>query len=383
MLLSEVVKRELTSHRYVMGLSGGVDSMVLLDLLENESLLDRVELVYINHGIRPESSAEAKVLQDYVNKKGRTLHVRTLSLGELTGSFETVAREGRYKVFKELADIYNCVGVLTGHHGDDLVETILMRIVRGSGSTGLVGISELNEDMGNGLRKLSGLYHYTKKEIEAYANRHGIIYMEDSTNSDLTIPRNYVRHTLLPHLSKLNPRYAESFVRLSEAQKLDKDYWEYKYVKMKEDYIVEYGGVGYELTKQTVLNLHELEQVNLMYGLLKELMLGKEVTSVHVGILQEELHATRDSKGLNLGNGLVVFSHKGRLMLVPTTSQPKSSLPLHAKQVKNKKEERVKGKRITKYLSEIGLPLYYRGQDMYLEGETLYLSTGQDIHTLL
>ena len=375
MKLSDVLKSELKKSKYILGLSGGVDSMVLLDLLVKENLVNRVEIVHINHGLRKESEEEESGIIEYTSKLGlrEKTHIHRLNLSVGGGSFEAEARDARYKIFKDEAVRLGCSGILTGHHGEDLVETILMRLVRGSGSRGLIGMSEFNYDRELGLNKIAGLYGYKKREIYAYAKENNILYYEDYTNKDNSITRNNLRNNVLPVLEELNENYIKSFERFSEYMKQDKEYWGFKYRESKEKVINKYHFNGFSLNTEKLASFHELEVNNLVYNLLVEIIGEKKVESKHVVIIKELINNENNTDALTLTKNVKAFKHGGKLVLFDDSFIGESNAPKNMKKIENKKNERFKGKRISKILSEMKIPICFRNEEIWTNQEDLYI----------
>ena len=143
--------------------------MCLLDLLRRCEL--KVVVAHVNHKVRSESDEEYRLLEEY--SKDNNIPFEGMSiLGEINGNFESKAREIRYNFFEEILTKYNANYLFTAHHGDDLVETILMRIGRGASFGGYAGFSEESEFRGK--RKVRPLIFVTKKDILEYNEKYGI-----------------------------------------------------------------------------------------------------------------------------------------------------------------------------------------------------------------
>jgi len=181
--------------------SGGADSMVLLDLLCNlrDDLNIIVEAYHFEHGIRDGESVED---MRFVERECARRGVVCLTGGddvtrlakEWDMSLETAARRARYAFLdKQRASV-----IATAHHAGDMAETVLMNLCRGSGLKGLCGIPERRG------RYLRPLLIFTREEIESYAAENGIVYRHDATNDDTAYTRNYVRKEILPRLKYVN-----------------------------------------------------------------------------------------------------------------------------------------------------------------------------------
>lgn len=194
----------------IVGCSSGPDSMCLLDILYNNNY--KVVCAHINHNIRKESLKEFQFLEDYCHKKN--IIFEGLQLKKEKNKNENYYRKKRYDFYKKLADKYNSKYILTAHHGDDLIETILMRISRGSNLKGYIGFSNVFYEKNYILIK--PLIYYNKDEIVDYDKKHNIPYFNDITNKDDKYTRNRYRNYVLPFLKKENPNVHKKYLKFSE-----------------------------------------------------------------------------------------------------------------------------------------------------------------------
>jgi len=180
----------LPEGRYVLAVSGGVDSMVLLDLL---SKLPGLELMvaHFDHGIRTDSADDEKFVRQKAAKYGLPYESAKGSLG--AGASEDVARTARYKFLSNAVNKYHAKAIITAHHQDDLIETALINLLRGTGRRGLYSI-KANPGI---IRPLLG---YSKQEITDYADLHRLEWREDSTNLNQDYLRNYIRSNIVNKL---------------------------------------------------------------------------------------------------------------------------------------------------------------------------------------
>ncbi len=187
----------MMKQTYILAISGGVDSVVLLHKLMavRPSWVDYV-VAHVDHGIRPDSQEDARLVRSLATEYGVPYEECNLSLGANTS--EDVARKARYNFLFELKKRYKAEAIVTAHHQDDVLETMVMNILRGTGPRGLVGFSR------KGI--VRPLLQTPKKELLAYAEKHGLTWREDTTNSDVTYLRNYVRLHIMP---KIEPKREE------------------------------------------------------------------------------------------------------------------------------------------------------------------------------
>lgn len=181
----------IKSGKYVLALSGGVDSMVLLHLVKE---LKDVEIVvaHFDHNIREASSRDALFVEDAAKKLDLPYE---LGLGNLGPSAsEDQARKARYDFLRNVQDKYEAMSIITAHHQDDLIESALINILRGTGPRGLISMPA-NKEI---LRPMLGI---PKKEILEYAVANNVKWVEDSTNQDVRYLRNHIRKILIEKLS--------------------------------------------------------------------------------------------------------------------------------------------------------------------------------------
>ncbi|MEN6447326.1 MAG: tRNA lysidine(34) synthetase TilS [Syntrophaceae bacterium] len=194
--------------------SGGLDSMVLLHLMLRAScLLDlRVGVVHVDHGIRKDASkADAQFVLDACRDLAIEAHLCELSMGPSTPNLEEEARRRRYHAVMECARRRGYLHAATGHTLDDQAETILYRIIRGTGIRGLAGIAYAGP--GGLIRPMLDI---TRAQVTAFAVKEGITHVEDTSNHDVRLSRNLIRHRVLPVMERINPRAAQAVVRFAE-----------------------------------------------------------------------------------------------------------------------------------------------------------------------
>ncbi len=180
---------KLTSPgKYVAAVSGGVDSAALLHLLRQKPDLEIV-VAHFDHGIRPDSQADREFVQGLADEYGLRFFYEEGKLG--AGASEAKARDARYTFLRRVLTETNSGAIVTAHHRDDVLETAIINLLRGSGRKGLTALDSRQ----NIARPL---LHVPKSDILAYAKSHGLQWREDSTNHNTDYLRNYVRHNLLP-----------------------------------------------------------------------------------------------------------------------------------------------------------------------------------------
>lgn len=209
----------------VIGVSGGPDSMCLFSLLLElkEKLNLKIVIAHINHNVRIESEEEAEFVSRYATKNNCRFEYLKIDSYEQT-NFESEARNKRYNFYKKIILKYQANYLMTAHHGDDLIETILMRLVRGSNINGYVGFRK--ERKYNSYELLRPLIHTAKEEIVKYNKENNIPYRLDKTNTDLKYTRNRYRALLLPLLKEENKNVHRKFLKFSEELQRVENYLE-------------------------------------------------------------------------------------------------------------------------------------------------------------
>ena len=195
-------------HHLLVGASAGVDSMVLLHLLK--SLEYQCTVSHMNYQLRGEDSdADEKFVESFCFKNHLPFLVKRINKGIVgsgeKGSVQMAARHLRYRWFNELMDDLEFDHLLTAHHADDSLETVLFNLTKGTGIKGLKGISP---KIGKIRRPLLG---FGKKEILEIALNEGIEWREDLTNQKDSYVRNRIRHKVIPQLQYINPSIVRSF----------------------------------------------------------------------------------------------------------------------------------------------------------------------------
>ena len=183
--------KQLAPGKYVVAVSGGVDSVVLLNLLSRQEKLE-LTVAHFDHGIRKESHEDEEFVRKLAKKYQLPFASERAELGQ--NASEEKAREARYEFLRRIATKQNASLVLA-HHSDDVLETVIINLLRG---TGWRGLSSLRSTKFINRPLLS----FSKQEILSYAKTHNLQWREDSTNQDVKYLRNYVRLKLVPRLSK-------------------------------------------------------------------------------------------------------------------------------------------------------------------------------------
>ena len=207
-----IKKIDINDDKYIIiGVSSGPDSMALLHMLKN-NLKCNLVCAHINHNVRKESAKEEQHLKEYC-KKENIIFESTKITSYTKNNFENEAREKRYLFYEELLNKYNSHNLFLAHHGDDLIETIIMKIIRGSNIEGYAGIKTYSYL--ENYKIIRPLLSLTKDDIIKYNKEHKIKYYLDYTNEDTKYTRNRYRKYILPFLKKEDKNIHLKFLKYS------------------------------------------------------------------------------------------------------------------------------------------------------------------------
>mgnify|MGYP006249784401 FL=1 len=180
-------------NRIGIAFSGGLDSSVLLHLLANSNLSkSKLTTLHINHGVNKQSAKWEKFCKERSGELGINFQSWSITIPKKIS--EDTLREERYNSFKEWCSRDDLI--ITGHHFDDQVETILFRLIRGTGIFGLEGIKKFSKV--KDINFYRPLLDFKKDELLQYATKHKIKWIEDDSNNNLKFSRNALRHEVFP-----------------------------------------------------------------------------------------------------------------------------------------------------------------------------------------
>jgi tRNA(Ile)-lysidine synthetase-like protein len=212
-LVKHIINKDLINNNepVVIALSGGVDSMVLFDIISH--ITTNIIIAHVNHNKRDESIDEYNYIKQLAEERKFIFEGYTIQSHEYS-NFHQDARLKRYTFFRAIAQKYNATKIVVAHHLDDQVETVLMRIVRGTSFQGYSGIKDIRLDRNVSI--IRPLMDITKKQILDYAQEKKIKYFEDSSNSEDVYTRNRFRHHIIPALKEENPNLDNKIIQLAE-----------------------------------------------------------------------------------------------------------------------------------------------------------------------
>ncbi len=207
-----------SGERVIVAVSGGPDSVCLLHLLQRISPEFNLELfvVHLNHMLREEATVEEEFVRKMAEDMSLPFYSEQIDVRALLGKGETLeegARRIRYDFLRRVSERFSASKVALGHNADDLVETVIFNLTRGTGLRGMRGIPPIRKEEKNiFIRPLINIW---REEIEEYLRENQIPYMIDRSNLSLQFTRNKIRHQIIPLLIKINPRAKEAIHRLA------------------------------------------------------------------------------------------------------------------------------------------------------------------------
>lgn len=211
----------------VVGVSGGPDSICLLNVLKNlqNELKINIVVAHINHMIRKEADSETEFVQDFCEQRDIKCFVKKADVLQIAKEkklgTEEVGRKIRYDFFEEVKNLVGGNKIATAHNANDNAETVLMNFLRGSGSTGLKGIEPIRDN-----KLIRPIIECTRQEIEQYCNEKGLNPKYDKTNQENIYTRNKIRNMLIPYIQEnFNPNIIETINRMSNLIATDEMYF--------------------------------------------------------------------------------------------------------------------------------------------------------------
>ena len=312
---------ELVGQRLLVALSGGADSVALLDLLQNEGLALDLEAAHVHHGIRgDEADRDASFCDALCAKLAIPFHLLRIESGTpLTSGREATWRRLRYGALFDLKESGNFDAVATGHHRDDVAEGVLVQMLRGGGPRALAGIAaQTASDV------IRPLLPWTREELAGWLREHGIRWREDSSNRDQNLLRNRVRHELLPALEAASPSLRQHLVHLAETlssteahlahELADRAIW------------IDPWDPGGGVPTATICELPPPLRTRWLHA--QGRMIGLERVTRGQSALFEEMIGTGSPRAVTLGGRWRLRLARGQLWLEPPREPPPFSLSL-------------------------------------------------------
>jgi tRNA(Ile)-lysidine synthase len=304
------------NDKVIVAVSGGPDSICLLHILYvlHKKLNIALVAAHVNHCLR---GSEADEDESYVRNFCRNLGIgfRSLKIDinnvarEKNISCESAGREERYKFFKKLKSELGAQKIAIAHNANDQAETILMRVIRGTGLDGLTGIRPVRDDV-----FVRPLIHTTRAEIERYCDKNGLQPRIDKTNFQNVFSRNKIRLELIPYIRKnFNENIIEVLNRFSDTIKIDNDYLEYisrekfkKYCDIKPEKVI--------ISKEAFLEQKAILTRIIRFSLRSVAGSLKDFERIHIfNVIKIQKHHT--GKELMLPNNILAVNSYGNMII--------------------------------------------------------------------
>lgn len=315
-LLRKKIARFVTEHglcrpgdALIVAVSGGADSMALLDILAHLPGFDlKLVVAHLNHRLRGgEADADEEFARAAAERYGCPFEQAAVAVAELAAerglSLEEAGREARYAFLQSVAGKYAAVAIAVGHHMDDQAETALMRLLRGAGGHGLAGMRPRNR----AATLVRPLLCVRRREIETYLHQRGLTWREDSSNADAGFLRNRIRHELLPFLTKYNPEIVVSLNQTAAVLAADEELLD----TVVAEVFTRTATVG---PACVTLDLDALsrETVSLrkrLYRLAIQTVKGdlRRISFKHLASIDRQVYAVRPNSELSLPGGITVL----------------------------------------------------------------------------
>lgn len=299
---------ELQPGKYVVAVSGGVDSMALLHMLLQQPGLQLV-VAHANHGMRPDAEQDETFVREFAVQHDLPFYSIQLNLGQ--DASEATARTARYDFLQQCSKKVTALGIILAHHQDDLIETALLAIMRGTGWRGLAPF------VGNEYY-VRPLLATPKHQLIGYARAHHVPWREDTTNTNEAYTRNYIRHTLVPLLDQKSSEWRDNFLQQIRRQQEVRKKLEDGLTKWLDEHVQYYNG-------SAVLRRYHLVMVprEVAYELMQQLF------RVHTGHSTERHSAetavlfvktARPKKVLQLNRNWQLRAESANVIVEPRTS---------------------------------------------------------------
>ena len=346
----------------VIGVSAGPDSMCLLDLLEKKT--SKIIVCHINHNIRKQSIIEENYLKEYCQK--HNLIFETMTIKEYKeNNFENEARKIRYNFYEEILKKYHSNQLFLAHHGDDLIETVLMKIERGSNIEGYAGIKRISKLPNYTI--IRPLLPYTKEDIKNYNKSHNITYYIDSSNTNIDYTRNWYRHKVLPILKERKKDIHLSFLKYSGTLQEYNEYID-RTIQEKIPNIYQNNTINID-----VLNREDpFIQKNILYYIMNNLYNNKSniITSKHINNILSLVNNNKPNIKINLPQNKILIKEYNKLYIKDNNSnnnnyklELKNNIKINNITFVLKEKEENDGNNICRLNSkDINFPLYFRNR---------------------
>lgn len=307
--------------KLVIGVSGGPDSIALLDVLlkiKKEKLINfDIVVCHINHMIRKEATSDEEYVKNYCDKNNiecfvKREYVEKVAKENNIGT-EEAGRKIRYQFFNQILNKTNSDKIVTAHNSNDNAETVLMNIIRGCGTSGLKGIEIKRKNL------IRPLLECNREEIEQYCIENELKPRIDKTNFENDYTRNKIRNMLIPYIEKnFNPNIIESINRLSDLSKMENAYLENQTQKAYNELVEEITGEEKLLGNDKQLLALNLKKFNLLEKVIKNrlvLYTINELIGTKNGIEKKHIEDIIKLCSNNIGNKFLIPNKKVKILV--------------------------------------------------------------------
>lgn len=346
----------------VVGVSAGPDSMCLLNLLEKKT--NKIIVCHINHNIREQSIIEEEYLKTYCQE--HNLIFESMTIKEYKeNNFENEARKIRYKYYEEILNKYNSNKLFLAHHGDDLIETILMKIERVSNIEGYAGIKRISKLKNYDI--IRPLLPYTKENIITYNKSHNITYYIDSSNTNIDYTRNWYRHKVLPILKEKDKNIHLKFLKYSETLQEYNEYID-REINKKLSTIYQNNIINIDVLNKEDYFLKK----NILYYIMNDIYNNESniITEKHIQNILTMINSNKPNLSINMPQSKILVKEYNKLYIKKNIKEEKKykiifedTTKIDSLEIKKLSEEESDGNNICRLNSkDIKFPLYIRNR---------------------
>lgn len=307
----------------VIGVSGGPDSITLLNILNNlkEKLNIKIYVAHINHMIRKEANEETEYVREFCNKLGIDFFIKKIKVEEeakkLKIGTEEAGRNIRYAFFEEVANMVGANKIATAHNSNDNAETVLMNIIRGTSVSGLKGIEKVRDG-----KFIRPIIECNRNEIEEYCKEQNLDPRYDKSNKENIYTRNKIRNLLIPYLQKeFNPNIIEGINRLSYIAEEEERFLNKIVENEYENILISVN--NNEKNDTIILNLKEFNKLDyviksklILYTISKIYGKATGIEKIHIDDIIKLCKNNIGNKYLTPKKGLKIYVKKGKIFFI-------------------------------------------------------------------
>ena len=313
------------NDKIVIGVSGGPDSMTLLNVLNNlkEKLGIEIYVAHINHMIRKEADEETEYVKEFCEKIGVDFYFKRIDVESeakrLKIGTEEAGRNIRYEFFEEILNKVGANKIATAHNSNDNAETVLMNIIRGTSISGLKGIEKIRDG-----KFIRPIIECNRDEVEEYCKEKNLNPRYDKTNQENIYTRNKIRNLLIPFIKKeFNPNIIEGINRLSNIAFEEEQFINKIVEKEYKNLLISVNNNREDNKKEIVLNMKEFNKLDyviksklVIYSITKVAGTATGIEKVHVDDIVKLCNNNIGNKFLTPKKGLKVYVKKGKIFFI-------------------------------------------------------------------